>query len=101
MRSSTPSIGYGEVSSPPLAVNLEKIPFTIQGIAVVENEIRYQLGKGVDAGFIAPNSAVVSVPDIDTVDPAEKAERWLNGITFSATLAGAIHKTTITGKLRV
>ncbi|MEW5803913.1 MAG: DUF3383 family protein [bacterium] len=82
-------------------INSEKIPFTTQGISVIEAEIRYQLGKGVDAGFLAAGSAVVTVPDIENVDPLEKAARYLNGITFSATLAGAVHKATISGKLSV
>ena len=82
-------------------INSEKIPFTTQGIAVIENEIRYQLGKGVDSGFIASGSMIVTTPAIADIDPLEKAARWLNGITFSATLAGAVHKVTIVGKLEV
>jgi len=82
-------------------INSEKIPFTTQGMAVIENEIRYQLGKGVDSGFLAEGSMVVTTPAIEDVDPLEKSARWLNGVTFSATLAGAVHKVTIVGKLEV
>ncbi len=82
-------------------INSEKVPFTTQGIAVIENEIRYQLGKGVDAGLLAAGSQIVTTPDIADIDPLEKAARWLNGITFSATLAGAVHKVSIAGKLSV
>jgi len=82
-------------------INAEKIPFTVQGLGVVENRIRYWLGKAVDNALITADSIVVTMPDIDDVDPTEKAARWLTGITFSATLQRAIHKTTITGKLAV
>jgi len=82
-------------------INSEKVPFTTQGIAVIENEIRYQLGKGVDSGFLAAGSAIVTTPDIADIDPLEKTARWLNGITFSATLAGAVHKVTISGTLAI
>jgi len=84
-----------------ILINAEKIPFTTQGIGVIENAIRYRVQKKVDDGFIVENSLVVTVPDIDDVDSAEKAVRWLTGVSFSATLAGAIHKVTITGKLQV
>jgi len=84
-----------------LLVNAEKIPFTTPGIGVIENAIRYRVQKKVDDGFIAENTLVVTVPDIDDVEASEKAVRWLNGVTFSATLSGAIHKVTITGKLQV
>lgn len=82
-------------------INSDKVPFTTQGMAVIENEIRYQLGKGVDVGLLAAGTAVVTTPDIADIDPLEKAARWLNGITFSATLAGAVHKVTIAGTLEV
>ncbi len=77
----------------------DKIPFTTQGITVVENELRYRLEKGVDAGFIADGTIEISVPAIADVDPLEKAARFLNGVTFTAQLAGAVHKVAISGKL--
>jgi len=84
-----------------LLVNNKKIPFTIQGLAAFENIIRYWLGKGVDAGLLVEGTQVVSIPDIDDISTADKLIRYLNGITFSADLAGAVHKVSIAGKLAV
>ena len=79
-------------------VNSKKVPFTSAGIASIETDIRAQLDEGVDADFITVDYTV-SVPNIDDVDSADKALRFLNGITFSAPLAGAVHKVRIDGKL--
>lgn len=80
-------------------VNADKIPFTAQGIAVVENELRYRLEKGVDVGLLVAGSIVITSPAIAAVDPLEKAQRFLNNIKFTAQLSGAVHKTAIAGKL--
>ena len=82
-----------------LLVNADKIPFTNKGIAAIENEIRAELQISVDEGFLEPGSVVVTVPDIDSVPSADKAVRFLDGMSFSADLAGAIHKVSIVGTL--
>jgi hypothetical protein len=80
-------------------INSDKIPFTAQGIAVIENELRYRLEKGVDVGLLVEGSIVITAPAIGSVDPLEKAQRYLNNMRFTAQLAGAVHKTRIVGKL--
>jgi len=80
-------------------INADKVPFTVQGMTVIENQLRYRLQKAVDVGFLVPGSIQITMPDIDTVDPLEKAQRFLGGIEFSATLAYAVHKVSIAGKL--
>jgi hypothetical protein len=83
-----------------LLVNTDKVPYTNKGIAAIENILRSDLQAGVDNGGLAPDPAPsVSVPDALTVPLADKQSRTLNGITFAATLAGAIHKTQIQGYL--
>lgn len=84
-----------------LLVNSEKVPFTTQGIAAVEDVIRYWLQKGVDKGFVVDGSIVITVPDIDDVDPADKAARLLNDIEWTAQLQGAVNKVAIQGRLTV
>lgn len=79
----------------------KKIPFTIPGLAVFETVIRYWLGKGVDAGLLVEGSQIVNVPNLDDISSADKLIRYLNGITFSADLAGAIHKVGIAGRLAI
>ena len=80
-------------------VTADKIPFTTQGIAVIENELRYRLEKAVDVGLLVDGSIVITAPNIVDVDPLEKGQRFLNNMAFTAQLAGAVHKITIVGKL--
>lgn len=83
-------------------VNLDKIPYTDAGLAIIETEIRAQLQEGIDAGGLAADPApTVTVPRVSTVSSATKATRIAPTITFTGTLAGAVHKTTITGKVSV
>jgi len=80
-------------------INANKIPFTVQGLTVIETELRYRLQKAVDADFLVTGSVDITMPDIDALDPLEKAQRFLNDVAFTATLAYAVHKVSIAGKL--
>lgn len=83
-------------------VQLKKIPFTDAGVAIIENEIRAQLTEGVRVGLLsADHTFSVSVPKVADVSNLDKAARYLPGITFVATLAGAVHKTQIKGTVSV
>lgn len=83
-------------------VNLSKLPYTDAGIAVVEAEIRGQLDEGVKVGGLSPDPAPnVVVPKASACSTANKTARLLSGVTFTATLAGAIHSLTISGTLSV
>lgn len=83
-------------------VQLKKIPFTDAGVAIIENELRAQLKQGVAVGLLAADPEfTVTVPKVADVSPANKALRYLPGITFAATLAGAVHKTQIRGTVSI
>lgn len=83
-------------------VNNPKVPFTDAGIASVESEVRAQLTEGIQSGFLADSPApIVSVPLASQVNPVDKASRLLKTISFTATVAGAIHATRITGTITV
>lgn len=89
-------------------VNLPKIAYTNQGVAVIEAEIRAQLDEAIVAGFIASDPAnhngqpyTISVPLVENVSANDKATRTLNNVTFQATLAGAIHAVTVNGVVTV
>jgi len=83
-------------------VNQPKIPYTDKGIASIEASIKKDLQTGIDVGFLADSPApVVTVPAAADVDQADKAARLLKNITFSATLAGAIHTVQVTGTVTV
>lgn len=83
-------------------VGLDKVPFTDQGIAVIENDVRAQLTEGIRVGGLASDPAfVVEVPKASEVDPQDKIARKLGSVTFSATLAGAIHSVEVSGTVSV
>lgn len=80
----------------------EKVPFTDQGVAMIEAEVRATLARAVAAGILTNDPApVVTVPKVATVSTTNRALRRLPDVKFSATLAGAIHKVVITGVVSV
>lgn len=79
-------------------VNAGKLPFTDGGISAVQARILAVLQRAVRAGVLAADPApAVFVPLAKDVSAADKRNRILTGVTFTATLAGAIHKTRIRG----
>ena len=82
--------------------NSVKIPYTDQGVGIIEAEIRAQLLQAVGVGLLANNpEPTVTVPKVSTVSPVDKAARLLPDVKFDATLAGAIHAVNITGLVSV
>ena len=83
-------------------VNTKKIPYTQAGITIIENEIRRVLAEGITTGGLAPNpQPKVTVPNVLALDPNLRALRTLEGISFEARLAGAIHFVTVRGTVSV
>ena len=81
-------------------VNVEKIPYTQQGIGVVEAAIYGVLTLAQSNGLITSGWTVTS-PALEDISTANKAGRILPDIKFSATLAGAIHTVTVDGTIVV
>lgn len=82
--------------------NSKKIPYTAAGATIIEAEIRAQLTEGVRVGGIAEAPAFqVYVPNVLNLEPNLRASRILEGITFEARLAGAIHRIKIKGTVTV
>jgi hypothetical protein len=83
-------------------VNADKVPFTDAGIGIVENEVVGVMNLGVSQGIFAADPApVVTAPKAADVDTADKANRLLPDVRFTATLAGAIHSVEIDGIVTV
>ena len=90
------------------AVN-RKIAFTDPGITAVQGVIDSILKSGQTVGGIAPDQFdadgnvtpgyTVHVPTAAEVSDTDKAARRLTGVTFKATLSGAIHYAEINGAL--
>ena len=86
-----------------------KIPYTDNGIALVQNQMIASLKAGQDAGGIAESEFdedgneipgfQTSVPLAASLSASEKASRKLTKCKFKARLAGAIHFAEIKGSL--
>ena len=90
-----------------LLASLPKIPYTDAGVAMVVGTIEARLLDAVGNGLLAPLDAGAAPPEgafgpvVANVLAASKTARLLPDVTFNATLAGAIHKTTIVGTVSV
>lgn len=78
----------------------DKLPFTDEGVAVIEAEVRASLRRAEALGIIA-SGWTVTVPKVSSISASNKALRLLPDVKFAATLAGAIHKVNITGVVSV
>lgn len=92
-----------------MLINRDKLPFTDQGIALVENTMNKVLALGQKRGGIAPTEYdddgnenlgyTISVPLASSISANNKAQRVLQDCKFTARLAGAIHVIEIYGNL--
>ncbi len=79
-----------------------KVPFTDIGAAMVQAQVESVMQDGLEAGGIAPDpKPVVSVPLVSEVSAQDKSDRNLPDVTFTFTLAGAIHATEVSGTISV
>lgn len=87
-------------------INVEKIPYTDAGGDIIENKIREILDQGVENNYIAADGDgvglyTITVPDVADISSADKLARLFSGVSFTATLAGAVNKIAISGNLSV
>lgn len=90
-------------------VQRPKVPFTDEGIALIQNAMEASLKAGQEAGGIADDEYdedgnvnmgyETSVPLSSQIDDSDKAARKLTGCTFRARLTGAIHFAELKGTL--
>lgn len=77
-----------------------KIPFTNEGVQVLEGVLRERLEIAEGTGLIT-SDFVINLPDISDATAGQKADREAPAIKFSAILQGAIHKSNFEGTLSV
>lgn len=82
-----------------LLINNRKIPFTDEGIAVIEGTVKQTLYDFADAGFLIKESIVLTVPKYADISSADKIARTLDDIEWEANPQGAIHVVKITGRI--
>ncbi len=78
----------------------DKVPFTDEGIAMIEGALRGALARAEAQGIFA-SGWTVTVPKAASVSVANKTARTCPDIKFTATLAGAIHKAVVSGVVSV
>lgn len=82
--------------------NEDKIDYTSDGIEVIASIILAVLKTAVTMGILSSDvTPTVVTPSIATISAVDKAARLLKDIKFYGTLAGAIHKVGIAGKVNV
>ncbi len=77
----------------------KKVPYTDAGATIVQAEISASLDAFVKRGFISDGSVAITVPKVKDQSSTDRSNRYFPGITFTGTLAGAIHKLSIQGTL--
>lgn len=92
-----------------LFVTNSKIPYTDEGITLIQNQLIAALKEGQNRNGIAKTTYdeygnlvsgfTVTVPTMASIPEAVRATRTLNNIKFTARLAGAIHMVEIKGTL--
>lgn len=88
-------------------VTNDKIPFTDDGIGLIEAEVTGQLiadatrNPPVQQPALDRTTIVVTAPKAADVSTVDRDARNLPGVDFSARYTGAIHKATITGRVTV
>lgn len=79
-----------------------KVPYTDQGVAVVQGAVLTRLGIGVKNGFLTNQPApTCTVPQVADVLPSVRATRQLQNVNFTAQVAGAINSVVLNGTLSV
>lgn len=81
--------------------NLEKVPFTTAGIALVESVMRGRLQIAQDVNQLIDAGWTVTPPLLSSISQVDRANRLLPNMQFTARLAGAIHKVVIDGTVTV
>ena len=81
-------------------INVPKIPYTDEGVAIIEGLVKEVLDRAVVQGIITADY-VVTVPLVADIPDADKLARNLPDVKFTATLQGAIHTVEIEGVVSV
>jgi hypothetical protein len=80
-----------------------KIPFTSTGIETIRSAVFsvLKLCSSADYPIFDPLSLVVTAPRLEDTTSADRANRVLRTVTYSARLQGAVHKVVVNGTVYV
>lgn len=86
-------------------VNLEKVPYTNEGMTIIESAMREVLSLALSRGVINPVSDsedyILTVPNVFDIPIADRTNRLFPDIGFQALVGNSVHGVTVTGTLRV
>ena len=80
-------------------INNDKLPYSDLSVDVIKGTILAAIANFQPDGILLDPAPTVTAPLVATVSSVDKANRLLPDVKFTATIAGAIHKVTIAGKL--
>jgi hypothetical protein len=80
-------------------INVDKVPYTDEGIAIIEGLLAKALDEGIRQQVIA--SYTTTVPAVADISDQDKIARILPDVEFTAILSGAIHYVQINGVVTV
>jgi hypothetical protein len=86
---------------------LPKLPYTNIGMGLLRQAIyaRLSLASSAAYGLVVPDGAdptrpiLITVPNVSTLTPQQRASRGVTGITWSCGLQGAVETVVVTGTL--
>ncbi|MCK5603479.1 DUF3383 family protein [Candidatus Pacearchaeota archaeon] len=83
-------------------VNSDKVPYTDAGVDSIKGLVQGVLDRAVQRNIFASDPApTVTAPKVADISVIDRGNRLLPDVVFTATLAGAIHKTIVTGYVSV
>ncbi len=83
-----------------MQTNTVKVPFTDLGGDMIRSVIQASITRFSDRNFLALTPApVIFIPLVANISAIDRAARNFTGVSFSANVAGAVNKVTMTGVL--
>lgn len=95
---------YVQLQVATLLTTLPKLEYTRAGMALARGAVKAGIEESVSDGFILNESGYepqVSIPDLEDVSAADKADRVLNNVYFTCYARGAINKIQISGVVNI
>lgn len=83
------------------ANDASKVPYTDEGINLIRTRLGDKLNDMVIQGILVDGSIVITVPKRADTAQADRDDRILRDVDFTAELAGAIQSVVVRGKVRV
>ncbi|MDD5034854.1 MAG: DUF3383 family protein [Methylococcaceae bacterium] len=81
--------------------NAGKIPYTDEGVAMIETPIWQTLKECARKTILTESSLTVTAPLVADISPTDRGNRLLPDVVFTGTLQGAVHSVDISGTVSI